>query len=84
MASGLGEAFVSDALSALAGRWVVLVGDSSVRMVYHFLIQFLSGEWETFFIEERVPVSTATVNERNQAAVEAQVCFFLLRTVLRA
>ena len=48
------------------------------------LFAFLSGEWETFFIEERVPVSTATVNERNQAAVEAQVCFFLLRTVLRA
>jgi len=48
MASGLGEAFVSDALSALAGRWVVLVGDSSIRMVYHFLIQFLSGEWESW------------------------------------
>lgn len=46
VASGEGPAFRHELHAALAGRWVLLVGDSSMRMLYHHLLGLLSGMWE--------------------------------------
>ena len=32
--------------AALSNRWVVLVGDSSVRMLFHFLLGMLTASWQ--------------------------------------
>lgn len=44
-ASGEGRGFEKDVLKFLVGKWLVLVGDSAARMMYHHLASLLSGKW---------------------------------------
>jgi len=44
-ASGEGLAFEQDVLRFLVGKWLVLIGDSAARMMYHQLASLLSGKW---------------------------------------
>ena len=40
------ELSANDIISTLGSRWLLLVGDSSVRMLYHFMIGILISNWK--------------------------------------
>ena len=44
-ATGEGRSFQRDVLQFLVGKWVVLIGDSTARIMYHQLAALLSGKW---------------------------------------
>ena len=44
-ASGEGLTFELDVHRFLVGKWLVLIGDSAARMMYHQLAALLSGKW---------------------------------------
>ena len=55
----------TDMSSALANRWLVFVGDSSVRMLFHYLVGILALGWEAWPHEESFawPSRTSTGNQ---------------------
>lgn len=48
VATGNGPGFAHDVDDFLTGKWLLLVGDSAMRMLYHHLLALLSGRWRVW------------------------------------
>jgi hypothetical protein len=46
IAEGAGQRYLREVLGFFSGQWTVMVGDSTMRMLYYHMVALLFGQWQ--------------------------------------